>query len=101
MTDFIEELAALAEKAHEAGKGSAAVGIPEDLELAAFVIEHRHAILAFGRERDSLRDAALGLQKDLLERAEWCPDAGKVVCAGNGAWFRFCQALEGDKPNAA
>jgi hypothetical protein len=43
--------------------------------------------------REALHVAAKGLQADLLNRAEWRPDAGKVVCAGNGAWFRFCEAL--------
>lgn len=34
------------------------------------------------------------LQIDLLNRAEWSPSAGKVVCAGNSAWFNFCEALD-------
>ena len=38
--------------------------------------------------------AAIALRDDLLNRAEWCPDAGKVVCAGNGAWWRFNEAIE-------
>ena len=41
-----------------------------------------------------LRGAMIGLRDDLLERAEWDDDAVKVVCAGNGAWCRFIEALE-------
>lgn len=41
-----------------------------------------------------LRAASIGLRDDLLERAEWDDDAVKVVCAGNGAWRRFNDALE-------
>lgn len=41
-----------------------------------------------------LLKAAKALKSDLLERAEWADDAVKVVAAGNGVWFRFCQAIE-------
>lgn len=43
-----------------------------------------------------LVDAAQGLHDDLLRRAKsWDDDeACKVVCAGAGAWSRFCEALE-------
>ena len=39
-----------------------------------------------------LGKAAQGLKADLLERAEWDGDV-RVVCAGAGAWARFCNAL--------
>jgi len=39
-----------------------------------------------------LVDAARGLKDDLLERAKWDGDV-RVVCAGAGAWARFCNAL--------
>ena len=42
----------------------------------------------------TLTDASIALRDDLLNRAEWCPDAGKVVCAGNSAWFRFNEAID-------
>jgi hypothetical protein len=37
-------------------------------------------------------EAAQELKADLLERAEWDGDV-RVVCAGAGAWARFCNAL--------
>ena len=42
---------------------------------------------------EALLVAAIGLQKDLLDRAEWDDDC-KVVCAGSGAWRRFCDAID-------
>ena len=43
---------------------------------------------------DALVVAAKAIQQDLIDRAEWSPSAGKVVCAGNSAWFNFCNAIE-------
>lgn len=39
-----------------------------------------------------LVEAARGLKDDLLERAEWDGDV-RVICAGAGAWARFCNTL--------
>ena len=42
-----------------------------------------------------LVEAAIGLRDDMLERAEiGLRDAVKIVAAGNGAWFRFNEALD-------
>jgi hypothetical protein len=82
------------------GKASAA-GIADNQRIAELC---RDLLAAEGQAQEALaevarlREAAIGLRDDLLERAEFCKDAGKVVCAGNGAWFRFNAALAGDKP---
>jgi len=61
-------------------------------------IQHCPNCEALAAENERLRIAAKRLHDDLLERAEWCPDAGKVVCAGNTAWSSFCEALQETKP---
>ena len=43
-----------------------------------------------------IEKAARDLEKDLIDRAEWDGDV-KTVCAGNGVWFRFQEALGGMK----
>jgi len=53
----------------------------------------RHHRLSHGPADEGLLAAAIGLQKDLLQRAEWDGEA-KVVCAGSGAWYRFCKAID-------
>jgi len=49
-----------------------------------------------------LRDAAIALRDDLIERGTWDKDgAGKVVCAGNGVWVRFNEALAATRDDVA
>jgi hypothetical protein len=45
-------------------------------------------------KKPDLLTAAIGLRDDLLMRAEFDDDATAVVCAGNGVWFRFNQAID-------
>ncbi|WP_313349120.1 hypothetical protein [Paracoccus sp. (in: a-proteobacteria)] len=59
-------------------------------------------LTALTEENERLREAAIALRDDMLERAECKMDviSGKqyrVVNAGNTAWANFCAALSGDE----
>tara|TARA_R110000868_G_C10739342_1_gene752258 strand:+ start:469 stop:777 length:309 start_codon:yes stop_codon:yes gene_type:complete len=54
-------------------------------------------------ERDRLREAAIALRDDMLERSRAGMDVihGKeyrIVNAGAGVWMDFCAALKGETP---
>lgn len=59
--------------------------LPEG-ELARLITRTPDSVIA------ELVEAAQEPKADLLERAEWDGDV-RVVCAGAGAWARFCNAL--------
>lgn len=45
-------------------------------------------------EEMELRNAAIAMRDDLIERAKFgCEDAGPVVACGNSVWMRFCAAI--------
>lgn len=97
MTETVEQEATRRWRAQLAKRGSGSPGSLHAYALEDLIIEQRATAReaeALRAETARLRGAALGLRADLLNRAEWCPDAGKVVCAGNGAWQRFSAALE-------
>jgi hypothetical protein len=60
--------------------------------------ELENEVAALTAERDALREAAIALRDDMIERAEMNKrfNGGDVVIeAGNGVWFRFNEALKG------
>jgi len=76
MNDLLQAVAA------EWGQGSQEHNIARDVCKLA------------NKEIEALTAASTALRDDLLSRAEWDKDAGKVVCAGNGVWLKFNEALE-------
>ena len=54
-------------------------------------------------ERDRLREAAIALRDDMLERSRAGMDVihgeqYRIVNAGAGVWMDFCAALKGETP---
>ena len=62
-------------------------------QLIAKVLDDREREISRLREElATLREAAIALRDDLLDRAEW--DNGvQIVCAGNSVWTAFQRAL--------
>lgn len=61
-------------------------------ELRDLSVRVRHLVLQSDGD-DGLLRAAIGLRDDLLNRAKRDGEV-KTVCAGNGAWFRFNEAID-------
>ena len=75
-----------------------------DYQIESDLREVEEALLkAAEAERDRLREAAIALRDDMLERSRAGMDVirgeqYRIVNAGAGVWMDFCAALKGETP---